>query len=245
MSIKRMTAVWEHSEHKGSELLFMLAVADNANDIGVAWPGYHYLARKTRMARRSVMRLAATCAESGELWLLQRPRQRSNIYVVTVDLDIDDLKAAGEQALDMGAIPPTGSDILSPPPQVLAVVTRCHQVVTRCHHVVIPESPGGDTAMSPDPSLSVITLEEEEDQRLQDLWKAAKRQLQGRMTDATFNTHFVRSRLLPADNGAWRLRVDNENAAHWINRNHRRTIVDALRMVSGEEADRELEIVTE
>lgn len=80
---------------------------------------------------------------------------------------------------------------------------------------------------------------------LDQLWKRARAQIQLRMTQATFNAHFVRTRLLPADNGAWRLRVDNENAAHWINRNHRRTVIESLRMVSGEEADRELEIVTE
>jgi len=155
MSIKRMSAVWEDSEHKGSALIFMLAIADNADDLGVAWPGYEYLAHKTRMSRRTVMRLATTCAESGEIWMMHRDRQQSNVYIVTVGLSLLELQEAAIKASKMGALPTTGSDILTPPPQVLEVINR-PEVVTKCHHVVIPGVPCGDTAMTPEPSVPVI-----------------------------------------------------------------------------------------
>ena len=133
----------------------MLAIADNANDLGVAFPGYEYLAWKCRMVRRSIIRLASTCAESGELWMMHRNRQRSNVYIVTIGLSLGELEQAAIQASKIGALPPTGSDILTPPPQVLVVVNRNYEV-PECHQVVIPGSPIGDTAMSPEPPLPVI-----------------------------------------------------------------------------------------
>ena len=50
MSMRMMTQVWERSQHKGSELLLMLAIADNANDQGVAYPSKKTLAKKTRLS---------------------------------------------------------------------------------------------------------------------------------------------------------------------------------------------------
>ena len=217
MGIRHMNAVWERSQHKGSELLLMLAIADMANDVGLAWPGYVYLAHKTRMARRSVMRLAATCADTGELWVLNRKLQRSNIYIVTVDLSIDELRQAAIQGGEMGAIPTTDSDNLTPPPQVLEVVTRCHQVVPKRHHVVIPESPGSDTAMSPDPVLPVITLlGEKEDDLLSSSWSPLLDAIALTMTSATFDTWLRGSRLIDATNGTWIVQLRNSYAVEWV-----------------------------
>jgi hypothetical protein len=57
MSIHQMDQVWKHSQTKGSALLLLLAIADNANDYGFAWPGIVYLAKKTRMSVRQTLRL--------------------------------------------------------------------------------------------------------------------------------------------------------------------------------------------
>lgn len=62
-----MTLVWDKSNHKGSELLLMLAIADNANDQGLAYPSMKTLARKTRLDRRHVKRLVRVVEKSGEL----------------------------------------------------------------------------------------------------------------------------------------------------------------------------------
>ena len=67
MSIRMMTLVWDQSQHKGSELLLLLAIADNANDQGVAYPSVRTLAKKTRLSTRQVKRLIKVVELSGEL----------------------------------------------------------------------------------------------------------------------------------------------------------------------------------
>jgi hypothetical protein len=52
MSIRVQSHVWETSPAKGSDLLVLLAIADFANDDGVAWPGVDTLARKARISKR-------------------------------------------------------------------------------------------------------------------------------------------------------------------------------------------------
>jgi helix-turn-helix protein len=67
MSMRMMTLVWEKSQHKGSELLLLLAIADNANDQGIAYPSIGTLAKKTRMSRRSIQYLIHRVEQTGEL----------------------------------------------------------------------------------------------------------------------------------------------------------------------------------
>jgi helix-turn-helix protein len=67
MSIAIMTQVWQRSQHKGSELLLLLALADNANDQGIAYPSVRTLAKKTRLSTRQVKRLIKVVELSGEL----------------------------------------------------------------------------------------------------------------------------------------------------------------------------------
>jgi hypothetical protein len=63
MSIKVMTAVWEHSKAAGTDLLVLLALADNSDDDGYAFPSVAHAARKckisTSTARRHMRRLQA------------------------------------------------------------------------------------------------------------------------------------------------------------------------------------------
>lgn len=96
MSIRVMTRVWEHSGHKGSNLLLMLALADNANDDGIAWPGQKYLADKIRMSERTVRRLVGELVESGELEVLEQggsgPRA-TTMYRITVRDKADKMTA--------------------------------------------------------------------------------------------------------------------------------------------------------
>jgi hypothetical protein len=82
LSVKIMTQVWEESRHGGSKLLLLLAIADNANDQGIAWPTEARLATKIRMSVRQVRRLVHEIAESGEIAIEQTRKGRStyNIY---------------------------------------------------------------------------------------------------------------------------------------------------------------------
>jgi DNA-binding Lrp family transcriptional regulator len=68
VSIACMTRVWEHSRHKGSELLVLLAIADFAHDDGSnAFPSIGTLAKKTRLSVRSVQDILRKLERSGEL----------------------------------------------------------------------------------------------------------------------------------------------------------------------------------
>jgi hypothetical protein len=63
-----MTWVWEESPTKGTELLTLLAIADNAADDGSnAWPSLATLARKTRLEERSVRRIIRRLEKGGHL----------------------------------------------------------------------------------------------------------------------------------------------------------------------------------
>jgi hypothetical protein len=86
MSMRMMTQVWERSQHKGRELLLMLAIADNANDQGTAYPSLHTLAKKTRITRRNVIFLVKKLIRSGELRVeVGRGPRRTHIYHVAIE----------------------------------------------------------------------------------------------------------------------------------------------------------------
>jgi len=82
-----MTRVWEQSTQKGSYLLLLLAIADNADDDGFAWPGMRYLAHKTRMSKRHVRRMLRVLEAAGELYINQRHTEgEKHQYIVLVGL---------------------------------------------------------------------------------------------------------------------------------------------------------------
>src|SRR5918911_5044637 len=67
MSIKVMSRVWEESRQSGGALLVLLAIADFADDAGVAFPSIRTLARKARLSGRQVQRVIAQLVQDGEL----------------------------------------------------------------------------------------------------------------------------------------------------------------------------------
>jgi hypothetical protein len=79
MSIKIMNAVWQFSKQKGTSLLLMIAIADNANDTGEAWPGIEYLAHKIRMSERQTQRLVRDLEKTDEL-IVERGGGRGNAH---------------------------------------------------------------------------------------------------------------------------------------------------------------------
>lgn len=62
-----MSWVWENSPASGSGLLLLLAIADHADDDGIAYPSIPKLVKKTRMSRSSVFRAMKPLVESGQL----------------------------------------------------------------------------------------------------------------------------------------------------------------------------------
>src|SRR5438094_285400 len=80
-----MSFVWEHSHHKGADLLLLLAIADHADDQGMAYPAVPSLARKTRMTDRNVQYALKRLQQSSELVIHKNagPR-RAHLYQIKV-----------------------------------------------------------------------------------------------------------------------------------------------------------------
>lgn len=85
MSIKVLSHVWEHSQLSGTELLMLLAIADNADDDGICWYSVKSLAAKARVSPRQAKRLINQIEESGELVVKRYlGRQKTATYVITL-----------------------------------------------------------------------------------------------------------------------------------------------------------------
>lgn len=83
MSVKAMNAVFDHSEARLGSRLVMLALADNADDYGVAWPGVKELARKAKVSERAVQYAIEDLSLLGELVIyLRKSPWRTNLYVM-------------------------------------------------------------------------------------------------------------------------------------------------------------------
>lgn len=65
MSIKTMSAVWEHYPGGGSELLALLALADWSDDDGRCFPSVASIARKTRLSKSQAQRVVHGLIDSG------------------------------------------------------------------------------------------------------------------------------------------------------------------------------------
>ena len=86
MSVQTMAAVWKGSQHGGSALLMMLAIADFSDDKGVAYPAVSTLAEKTRMRPRNAHYLLSELQASGELVVKVGSGPRgTNLYRIAID----------------------------------------------------------------------------------------------------------------------------------------------------------------
>ncbi|HEV8328152.1 MAG TPA: helix-turn-helix domain-containing protein [Nitrospiraceae bacterium] len=72
MSIKVMSAVWQHSKAKSGDLLVALAIADFSNDEGLAFPSIPTMAKKSRLSTRQTKRSLARLQHSGELTIFKK-----------------------------------------------------------------------------------------------------------------------------------------------------------------------------
>ena len=110
-------------------------------------------------------------------------------------------------------------------------------------------STGSVTPQSNGVLLSSVTEEEEKEKEigkeeeiiLSETWKQATEFLLGSMSKATYNQHLVGSRLLPSENGTWRVQVRGPLSVVWVQARMSAQITRALAAVTGEE--HELEVV--
>lgn len=102
MSIKAMTRVWDNSKLKGSALLLLVALADNADDDGICWPGINFLAGKIRMSARQVKRLLDMAERRGEIFQrIGNGRGNKTLYFVTAGLSKSEISGTLYAQFDM------------------------------------------------------------------------------------------------------------------------------------------------
>jgi hypothetical protein len=78
-----MARVWEQSQHAGTNLLMLLAIADFADDDGQAYPAVPTLALKCRMTSRNANLILSVLRKSGELIVRQNEGPRgTNMYLI-------------------------------------------------------------------------------------------------------------------------------------------------------------------
>jgi DNA-binding HxlR family transcriptional regulator len=85
-----MAAVWQHGPRSPEDLLALLAIADHANDDGVAYPGIARLAEKCRVTERTLRRTLRRLEDGG--WLettIGGGRSHTNLYRVIAKGDVD------------------------------------------------------------------------------------------------------------------------------------------------------------
>ena len=87
MSVRTMAAVWESSQHSGTNLLMLLAIADFADDDGRAFPSVGKLATICRMSKRNAQDRLRELAESGELTIKKNqgpPPKFPNLFMINL-----------------------------------------------------------------------------------------------------------------------------------------------------------------
>lgn len=109
MSIEVMTRVWKHSRHKEGTLLVLLAIADFANDDGVAFPSMKTIAKKARMTIRNAQLAVRRLERGGELVVTiggaPAPYTGCNLFRVTLATGVQETLPGGEGKGTLGVKP--------------------------------------------------------------------------------------------------------------------------------------------
>lgn len=111
MSLKTTTRVWEHAPYDGMKLLILLALADNADDEGLAWPNQTTIARKARCSVETVRRATKQLVEAGAIEIVAEATPRkSKRYILTPQVLGSDFRPHAAEGAD-----PTGERGQTPP----------------------------------------------------------------------------------------------------------------------------------
>lgn len=87
MSIQIMTQVWQRGPVDRSARMLLLAIADNANDRGEAFPSLALMGQKACMSKSTVIRTLQSLETAGWLTVEHRAARedaRGNLYVITL-----------------------------------------------------------------------------------------------------------------------------------------------------------------
>ncbi|KZY51013.1 hypothetical protein A3734_06535 [Sulfitobacter sp. HI0054] len=86
MSLDVLTAIWRDPPCKGGDLLCLLAIADNADDTGFAWPSISTIAKKAAMGERGAQKCVKKLAEAGLISIdAGGGRNKTNAYQITTN----------------------------------------------------------------------------------------------------------------------------------------------------------------
>lgn len=83
MSVNVMSWVWDSGPKRQADRFVLLAIADNANDQGEAWPSIALLCRKTCMSERGVQTIIRRLQAEGWLCIeTGKGRRNCNLYTI-------------------------------------------------------------------------------------------------------------------------------------------------------------------
>lgn len=84
MSVEATRYVWTNSPTRGSERLVLLAIADFADNNGVAYPSKRILAERVRVDESTIRRIIRRLEEAGHLTIRRQANRRTNTYVLPI-----------------------------------------------------------------------------------------------------------------------------------------------------------------
>ena len=86
MSLDVLTAIWRAPPCKGGDLLCLLAIADNADEFGYAWPSIATIAKKAAMGERGAQKCVQKLAGAGLISIKRGGgRNKTNAYQITTN----------------------------------------------------------------------------------------------------------------------------------------------------------------
>lgn len=144
MSIEIMSKVWKQSKAIDSQLLLLLAIADYADDQGVAFPKIPQLAQKCRQSSRSVTRHIADLKLMGELAVISgRGRGGRNKFKVLVGENKPNWRILeNEKYAKPGKINTPNQAENTPHVACLSMHPSCINHHEHTHHELIPADAG-------------------------------------------------------------------------------------------------------
>jgi len=151
MSVDIITAVFNDDSTAGSVRVLALAIADRADEHGLAWAGYKDLARRVNVDRRHVSRLLADAEDAGCLIRLPACRIGRSVEVVASAEDLRGPRTANRYLVVVGksraeiVATLTGHELLQFPPDEAQDLAGCHR---ECRDTCVPAA-GGHTCPYP------------------------------------------------------------------------------------------------